>query len=129
MHQRLNTSLNGLFSCFLWIRLFHIGWRSIVQIETQFFHFVFVTHFFLASRTQIEVLYERISKYYVNTFAASIFNNLLFRLIKNKKSLKEYLRHILCNGTAFRHDSYSYCTCIRICLFLGYVIHTTCTMC
>lgn len=58
MHQRLNASLNRLLTCFLRIGLLLVaGRRTVVQIETKFFHFVGMSNFSFASRTQIEILF------------------------------------------------------------------------
>lgn len=52
MHQRLNASLNRLFACLLWIGLLQVaGRRTVVQIKTEFLHFVRMANFIFASRT------------------------------------------------------------------------------
>lgn len=61
MHQRLNATLYGLFASLLRIGLFEIGRRGAhIQIESQFLHFMMMTHFFFAYSTQIKVLLKEI---------------------------------------------------------------------
>lgn len=57
MHQRLNASLNRLFACLLWICLLQIARRrTVVQIETELFHFMWMANFIFAAGAQVKVL-------------------------------------------------------------------------
>lgn len=75
MNQRLDAALDGQFARFLWIGLFGIRRRrTVVEIETQLFHFVVMAIFLVARNAQIKVVANGtvISRFHLNIKSDSI---------------------------------------------------------